>query len=82
MTFLLPDQGSYNIRVNSQRYEVEPVERAHIDHNQTLRLHALERNTWIVDASSGMMESRWDFHDPECTGPQKLRGAQPGRRQS
>ena len=46
--FLLPDPGSYNIRVNSQRYEVEPVERAHIDHNQTLRLHALERNTWIV----------------------------------
>ena len=46
--FLLPDPGSYNIRVNSHRYEVEPVERAHIDHNQTLRLHALERNTWIV----------------------------------
>ena len=46
--FLLPDPGSYNIRVNSQRYEVEPVERAHIDHNQTLRLHALKRNTWII----------------------------------
>jgi hypothetical protein len=46
--FLLPDPGSYNVRVYSQRYEVEPVEQTRIDHNQTLRLRALERNTWIV----------------------------------
>jgi hypothetical protein len=46
--FLLPDPGSYNVRVNSQRYEVEPVEQMRIEHNRTLRLHALERNTWIV----------------------------------
>jgi hypothetical protein len=46
--FLLPDPGSYNIRVNSQRYEVEPVEQMHIDRNQTLRLRALEKNTWII----------------------------------
>jgi hypothetical protein len=46
--FLLPDPGWYNVRVYSQRYEVEPVEQTRIDHNQTLRLRALERNTWIV----------------------------------
>jgi hypothetical protein len=46
--FLLPDPGSYKVRVYSQRYEVEPVEQMHIEHNRTLRLHALERNTWIV----------------------------------
>jgi hypothetical protein len=46
--FLLPDPGSYNVRVYSQRYEVEPVEQTRIDHNQILRLRALERNTWIV----------------------------------
>ena len=46
--FLLPDPGSYNVRVYSQRYEVEPVEQMHIEHNRTLRLSALERNTWIV----------------------------------
>ncbi len=46
--FLLPEPGSYNVRVYSQRYEVEPVEQTRIDHNQILRLRALERNTWIV----------------------------------
>jgi hypothetical protein len=46
--FLLPDPSSYNVRVYSERYEVGPVEKVHIDHNQTLRLQALERNTWIV----------------------------------
>jgi len=46
--FLLPDPGSYNVHVYSQRYKVEPVEKMHIEHNGTLRLHALERNTWIV----------------------------------
>jgi hypothetical protein len=46
--FLLPDPGSYNVRVYSQRYEVEPVEQTRIDHNQILRLRALEKNTWIV----------------------------------
>lgn len=46
--FLLPYPGSYNVRVNSQRYEVEPVEQMHIDRNQTQRLRAIERNTWIV----------------------------------
>jgi hypothetical protein len=46
--FLLPDPDSYNVHVYSQRYEVEPVEKMHMEHNGTLRLHALERNTWIV----------------------------------
>jgi hypothetical protein len=46
--FLLPDPGSYNVRAYSERYEVEPVEQMHIDRNQTLRLRALERNTWII----------------------------------
>ena len=46
--FLLPDPGSYNVRVYSERYEVEPVEQMHMEHNGALRLHALERNTWIV----------------------------------
>jgi len=46
--FLLPEPGSYNVRVYSQRYEVEPVEQVHMEHNRTLRLHAVERNTWIV----------------------------------
>jgi hypothetical protein len=46
--FLLPDPGSYNVRVYSERYEVHPVEQMHIEQNRTLRLAALERNTWIV----------------------------------
>ena len=46
--FLLPDPGSYNVHVYSQRYEVESVEKMHIEHNGNLRLHVLERNTWIV----------------------------------
>jgi len=46
--FLLPGPGLYNVRVYSERYEVEPVKQMRVDHNQTLRLHALERNTWIV----------------------------------
>jgi hypothetical protein len=46
--FLLPDPSSYNVRVYSERYEVEPVEKMHIERNRTLRLHALERNTWII----------------------------------
>jgi hypothetical protein len=69
--FLLPDPGSYNIRVNSQRYEVEPVKQMHIDRNQTLRLHALERNTWIVVRVIGNDGRPIGFPRPRMHDPPK-----------
>jgi hypothetical protein len=48
--FLLPDPGSYNVHAYSYsgRYEIDPLEQIHIEQNRTVRLHAAERNTWIV----------------------------------
>ena len=69
--FLLPDPGSYNVRVYSQRYEVEPVEQMHIEHNRTLRLHALERNTWIVVRVIGNDGRPIGFPPPRMHDPPK-----------
>jgi len=69
--FLLPDPGSYNVRVYSQRYEVEPVEQTRIDHNQTLRLRAFERNTWIVVRVIGDDGRPIGFPPPPTHAPPK-----------
>jgi len=69
--FLLPDPGSYRVRVYSQRYEVDPVEQMHIEHNRILRLHALERNTWIVVRVIGNDGRPIGFPPPRTHDPPK-----------
>jgi hypothetical protein len=69
--FLLPDPGFYNVRVHSGRYEIDPLEQIHIEQNRTVRLHAAERNTWIVvrvigkdGRPMGFQWSKFQSHEP------------------
>lgn len=45
---LLQKAGRYDVEVSSEEYAVEPLKQVLIDRDQTLRLYATEKNTWLI----------------------------------